>query len=191
MILFNFKIAWRNIWKNKVFSSVNIAGLAISMACCLIISVYVWNELSYDSFHKNLPGIYRITEKQNQAGTLYDVAVTPGPLAPALKKDFPEIQNTVRFGNWGGALKNGVNTFEENGILLTENSVFSIFNFPLLKGNPATALLSPDEIIITEKTAVKYFGKDWQNNPALLGQVFRLNAFSPCSLIKSSSNLGS
>ena len=169
------KMAGRNIWKNKIFSSVNILGLALSMACCLIIGVYVWNESGYDSFHKNMADIYRITEKQNQAGALYDVAVTPGPLAPALKKDFPEIQNTVRFGSWGGALKNGINTFEENNILLTENSIFNIFSFPLLKGNPATALKSPDEIIITEKVAVKYFGKDWQNNPALIGQLFRLN----------------
>jgi putative ABC transport system permease protein len=175
MIKNYFKIAWRNISKNKVFSSVNILGLALSMACCLIISMYVFNELSYDSFHKNLPDIYRITEKQDQAGTLYDVAVTPGPLAPALQKDFPEIQNTVRFGNWGGALKNGSNTFEENNILLTENSVFIIFNFPLLKGNPATALHSPDEIIITEKIAIKYFGNNWKNNPALIGQIFTLN----------------
>lgn len=175
MIPFNIKIACRNIWKNKIFSSVNILGLALSMACCLIISVYVWNELSYDLFNKNLPDIYRITERQNQAGTMYHVAVTPGPLAPALKKDFPEIQNTVRFGSWGGALKNGTNTFEENGILLTENSLFSIFDFPLLKGNPSTALQSPDDIIITEKIALKYFGKDWRNNPALIGQVFKLN----------------
>ncbi|MGZ8558676.1 MAG: hypothetical protein ACXWWC_10095 [Chitinophagaceae bacterium] len=70
----------------------------LSMACCLIISLYVWNELGYDSFHKNLDDIYRITEKQNRAGTLYDVAVTPGPLAPALQKEFPEIVNTVHFG---------------------------------------------------------------------------------------------
>ena len=175
MLLFNIKIAWRNIWKNKIFSSVNILGLALSMACCIIISLYVWNELSYDSFHKNMPDIYRVTEKQNQAGTLYDVAVTPGPLAPSLQKDFPEIANTVRFGSWGGTFKNGINNFEENGVLLTENSIFKVFNFSLIKGNPATALQSPDQIIITEKIAIKYFGKSWQNNPALIGQVFRLN----------------
>ena len=174
MIWFNFKIAWRNIWKNKVFSSINIIGLALSMACCLTISFYVWNELKHDSFHKNLDHIYRITEKQNQAGALYNVAVTPGPLAPALQKDFPEIANTVRFGSWGGVLKNGMKTFGHK-MLLTDNSVFRVFDFDLIKGNPKTALKSPDEIVITESVAEQYFGKNWENDPAILNQIFRLN----------------
>jgi len=175
MIKFNLKIAWRNILKNKVFSGVNIIGLALSMAACLAISMFIWNETHYDDFHKNKDNIYRLTEKQNQAGTMYTVAVTPGPLAPALKKDFPEIVNTIRFGSWSGMVKNGTHTFEEGNMLLTENSVFNSFSFSLVKGNPATALLSPDEIVITENTAVKYFGSDWKNNPAIIGQIFRLN----------------
>ncbi len=175
MLLFNFRIAWRNIRKNKVFSAVNIIGLALSMACCLAISMYVWNETHYDTFHENSHTIYRVTNKQKQAGKMYEVAVTPGPLAPALQKDFPEIKNTVRFGNWGGLLKNGRNVFEEKNVQLTENSIFSMFSFPLLKGNPATALLTKEEIVITENAAVKYFGKDWRNNASLLGEVFTLN----------------
>lgn len=175
MLLFNFKIAWRNIRKNKVFSTVNIIGLALSMACCLAISMYVWNETQYDSFHESSSTIFRVTNKQKQAGKVYEVAVTPGPLAPALQKDFPEIKNTVRFGNWGGLLKNGTKLFQENSIQVTENSFFNIFSFPLLKGNPATALLTKDEIVITEKTAVKYFGKEWQNSASLLNEVFTFN----------------
>lgn len=174
MIWFNFKIAWRTIWKSRVFSSINILGLALSMTSCLIISLYVWSELSYDSFHKNLDDIYRITQRQNQAGTLYTVAVSPGPLAPALQKDFPEILNTVRFGNWGGILTCGNRSFEQ-AMLLTENSLFSVFDFTLLKGNPRTALLSPDEIVISEDVARQYFGKNWQTDQNLLGRVFRLN----------------
>ena len=175
MIQFNLKIAWRNILKNKVFSGVNIIGLALSMASCLAISMYIWNETHYDDFHKNGKNIFRVTERQNQAGVMYSVAVTPGPLAPALKKDFAEIVHTIRFGNWGGVVKNGTRTFEEKNILLTENSVFSSFSFLLVKGNPASALLSPDEIVITESTASKYFGSDWKSNPFIIGQTFRLN----------------
>jgi len=175
MVRFNLKIAFRNIWKSKVFSSINIIGLALSMASCLVIGIYIWNELKYDSFHTNYANIYRITEKQDQAGTTYNVAVSPGPLAPALQKDFPEISTSVRIGNWSGVLKNGNNKFETGKILMTENSFFSIFNFPLIKGNSRTALRSPDEIIITESLAVKYFGKEWQNNPNIIGQIFRLN----------------
>ncbi|MEO6637473.1 MAG: ABC transporter permease [Ginsengibacter sp.] len=170
-----FKIAWRNLWKNKVFSSVNILGLALSMACCIVISLYVWNELSYDSFHKNENSIYRITEKQDQAGTLYNVAVTPGPLAASLQKDFPEISNTVRFGSWSGVLKTRAKAFENNSILLTDNSVFSIFDFKLLMGNPALALKSADQIVVTEKTAAKYFGENWKSKSDIIGQLFTLN----------------
>jgi predicted permease len=175
MIPFNFKIAFRNIKKNRVFSAVNIIGLALSMASCLLISMYIWNELKHDTFHKNGQNIYRLTERQDQAGSFYNVAVTPGPLAPAMQKDFPEIVNTVRFGYWSGILKNGNHTYEEKNIQLTENSIFKIFDFPLVKGNINTALLSPDEIVITENVAEKYFGKDWRMNPAILGQTFRLN----------------
>lgn len=175
MVRFNIKIAWRNLWKSKVFSSINIIGLALSMACCLAISMYIWNQTHYDTFHANEKNIYRITNKQNQAGKFYLTATTPGPLAPALQKDLPEIKSTVRFGNWSGLLKTGSKVYEEKSVQLTENSIFSVFNFPLLKGNAKTALLAIDEIVITEKTAVKYFGKDWRNNPSLLGQVFTLN----------------
>jgi putative ABC transport system permease protein len=175
MLKFNFKIAWRNIRKNKVFSSINIIGLALSMSCCLAISMYVWNEIHYDTFHKYSNDIYRITNKQKQAGNWYLAATTPGPLSIALQKDFPEIKNTVRFGNWSGLLKNGNKIYEEKNVQLTENSIFSVFNFPLLLGNPKTALLGLNEIVITEDIAIKYFGKDWRTNPSILGQVFTLN----------------
>jgi putative ABC transport system permease protein len=175
MILFNLKIAWRNIIKNRTFSAINVTGLALSMACCLVIATYVWSELRHDTFHKNAANIYRITEKQNQAGTIYNVAVTPGPLAEELKKDFPEVINTVRFGSWGGVVKNGTNIMRENKMLLTDNSVFSAFDFPLIKGNPKTALNSPSDIVITENTAKRFFGNKWKENPALIGQRFTLN----------------
>jgi putative ABC transport system permease protein len=175
MFKLNLKIAFRNIWNNKVYSLVNIIGLALSMACCLVIGVFIWNEVHYDAFHTNIDNIYRVTEKQIQAGKLYDVAVTPGPLATALQKDFPEVLNTVSFMQWSGTLKNGVNVFEEKKMLITENSLFSVFNFPLLQGDSKTALQSLDDIVITEKVAEKYFGQDWQSKPSLLGHVFVLN----------------
>jgi putative ABC transport system permease protein len=175
MVRFNLKIAFRNIWKNKVFSSINIIGLALSMASCLIIGIYIWQELNYDTFHSKRSNIFRITEEQNQAGTIYSVAVTPGPLAPALQKDFPEIKYATRIGSWSGVLKNGNAKFDIDKMLVTENSFFSIFNFPLAKGNIQTALLSPNEFVISESLAAKYFGKDWANKPDLIGQTFRLN----------------
>jgi putative ABC transport system permease protein len=170
-----FKTAFRVIWKNKVFSAVNIIGLAISMACCLAIAFYVWNERSYDTFHTNAASLYRITAKQNQAGKLYNVAVTPGPLADALRKDFPEIKNSVRIGNWSGLLKHNNQVYEEKNVQLIENSFFSMFNFKMMLGNAKTALQSPDEIVLTEKEAQRIFGAKWKSNPSLLGEVFTLN----------------
>ncbi len=186
MILFNLKIAWRNIRKNKIFSSINIIGLAVSMACCTVICFYIRNELNHDKFHKNITNIYRITEKQNQAGDLFTVAVTPGRLAAALKKDFPEVKETVRFGSWGGLLKNGSRAFEENSILLTDNSIFKVFDFELLKGNATAVLQSPGDIVLTETTCEKYFGKDWRNNDAILGQSFTMgnDVFTLAGVVK-------
>lgn len=175
MLKFNFIIAWRNIRKNKVFSLINIFGLSLGIACCMAIGQFVWSETHHDTIHKNLKTIYRVTNQQVQAGNKYHVAVTPGPLAPALQEDFAEINNTVRFGNWGGSLKYGDKVYGENSVQLTENSIFSVFNFRLIMGNPKTALLSPDEIVITENTAARYFGAGWRNNPSLIGQQFLWN----------------
>ncbi len=85
------------------------------------------------------------------------------------------MENTVRFGSWSGLLKNGNKSFEENSIQLTDNSLFKVFDFDLIKGNPETALKSPEDIVLTEAACDRYFGKDWRNNPALLGQPFRMN----------------
>src|SRR5687768_1747888 len=175
MTTFYFKIAWRSIWKNKVFSFINLTGLALSMTCCLAIGMFIWDQLHYDHFHANLDNIYRVTEKQDQAGTIYNVAVTPGPLAPALKKDFPEVKETLRLGSWSGLLKSGTHAFQESRILVEENILFTMFDFPFVKGNMRTALQSPVDIVITEATAEKYYGKDWRNNEAMIGQTFTLN----------------
>lgn len=169
------KLAVRNTWRNKAVSFINITGLALSIASCIVIAVYIWNAVHFDSFHKNIGSIYRITEKQDQGGKIFDVAVTPGPLAPALQKDFPEVANTVRFGSWSGLLKKGNVISQEKEMLFADHSMFSMFSFEWLKGNPNTALKSPDDILITESVAVKFFGKDWAKNDAVLGQVFRLN----------------
>ncbi|AMR30818.1 hypothetical protein A0256_04955 [Mucilaginibacter sp. PAMC 26640] len=175
MISFNLKIAFRNLLKNRVFSALNVVGLALSMASCLLISLYVWGEWQQDTFHNDIKNIYRLTESQDQAGKLYNVAVTPGPLAPALENDFPEIAHTVRFGKWSGVLTNGKSSAEQSDIQLTDNSIFTVFNFPLVKGNAATALNEPNGIVITEKVAEQYFGKQWRNNPNIIGQNFLLN----------------
>jgi putative ABC transport system permease protein len=175
MIKNYIKIALRNLLRHKSYSLINIGGLAIGFACCIAIGLYIWDEYSYDRFHTHYDEIYRIVEQQNQAGALHDVPVTPGPLAPVLMGDFPEILQTCRIRRTGAALIFGELTIEQSQILVVDNSFFSLFDFRLVLGNPQKVLLSPDEIVITENMAVRIFGSDWQRSSNLLGQQIQLN----------------
>lgn len=175
MISFNSRIVLENLWRNKVFSSISILGLALSIASCLLIALYIQAAFSYDGFQPNLESIYRVTEKQNRAGKIYKVAVTPPPLAPELKKDFPEIVATARLGRWAGVFTVDKRSYEEKNVFLTENNFLQLFNFPMLKGDAKKALLSPDEVVITATTARRYFGEDWMNNRSILEQTIRLD----------------
>jgi predicted permease len=174
MIRNYFKIAWRNLAKNKVYSLINIGGLAIGLACCLTIGLFIWDEYSYDRFHKKGNDIYRIVERQNQAGEFYKVAVTPGLLAARVKNDFPEIIQTCRMGQRSGILVNGKNTLETASIFVTDNSFFSLFDFKLIAGDPRKILLSADEIVISEDMAEHFFGKNWRQSN-WFGQTFMFN----------------
>ncbi len=181
MLYINIKIALRNLFKNKVYAFINIGGLAVGLAACLAIGLYVADEYSYDHFHQNFDHIYRITEIQKQADGLHPVAVTPGPLAPALEKDFAEIIRTTRVGNWSALLQTGQKSIEPKSTLIVENSFFKMFDFKLLLGNPETVFLNPDELIISESLAEQFFGKDWRNTP-VLGSTVMLNTSIPIAI---------
>jgi len=169
------KIAVRNLWRSPLYSLLNIGGLALGIACCLLITLYVYDEWNYDRFHRNASNIYRVVEKQPQAGEIYDVAITPGPLAPTLKTDFPEVAEVGRIGRWSGLMKYGRQVFEEGNLFFADNGLLRMFDFPLVKGNVAMALTRPDELVMTETTARKYFGNNWQQNPKVIGATLRLN----------------
>lgn len=160
-MLFNYiKIAFRNMIRNKTYSFINITGLAIGMAACILILLWVQDELSYDKFHENADDIYRIVENQYYSGgEPFPVAVTPGPLAKSLKDEFPEVKNSVRLlAGAGGTLKYGEKIFtEKQNAILTEQTFFEIFSFSFIKGNPETALVEPNSIVLSEKLAEKYF----------------------------------
>ena len=177
-----FKIAFRSIVNNKIYSSINIAGLSIGLACCLAIGLYIADELSYDRFNTHFDSIYRLTEKQKQADGDYLVAVTPGPLATMLKKDFPEILETVRVGRWGGSFSNGKQIWEAQNLLIVDPSFFSIFDFPLLAGNAAEAFQGIHEVIISESMAQKLFGPDWSKK-AVIGKTLSFNSEQPLTLV--------
>ena len=172
-----FKIGWRNLIKNKGYSFINISGLAIGLACCILIGLYTWDEYNYDRFHRQFNNLYRVVDQQIQAGSTYNVAVTPGPLASALKDDFPEILQTCRLGKTrrNGILQVDSLYFEPKEILVTDNSFFSLFDFKLRQGNSKKALLGPDDIVISESLATQIFGYDWKYSKNVLGQQIQFN----------------
>jgi len=153
------KIAFRNIQRHKGYSFINIFGLAIGLTCCLLILLWVQDELSYDKFHQHAENIYRIEQEQNYSGRLYHVNVTPYLCAPVWKEEIPEIIDATRYANCGSrSLRYGEKSFVENNVQAVDPAFFTIFDYPLLQGNRHTVLNEKYSIIIDEITAEKYFG---------------------------------
>lgn len=175
------KIAVRNLWKNKVYSGMNIVGLALGLACCTAIGLYIVDELQYDRFHTNFDRIYRLAEHQKQADGWHDVVVTPGPLAPALARDFPEVAQTLRIGKWGGVIGQGRQVAEAEQMLIVDPSFFSLFNFPLVAGNRQQVLRTPNELVISESMAARLFGANWARL-GILGKPVSFNGESSFTL---------
>lgn len=148
-----FLVTWRNLKKNTVYSFINIMGLAIGMACCTLILLWVHDELSFDKFHENYRDIYRtIPEIQ---GTKY--SSNPLSLAAVFKAQYPEVKKITRFYNWKPLIKTGDNIHDGSGGLV-DDDFFSIFTFPFIEGSPETALSSRENIVLTESAATRYFG---------------------------------
>ncbi len=165
------KTAFRNLIKNKGFTVINILGLALGLATCLLIVFYVFDELSYDRFNTKADRIYRLNNDIKFGGNENSYAVSPAPAAAALKSDFPEIEQVARFRNQGGnQVRKGNQNIHEDMMIYADNSIFSIFTLPMISGSPETALTAPHTIVITERTAKKYFGKT-----NVTGQVLTLN----------------
>ncbi len=157
MIKNYLKIAFRNLVRHKAYSLLNISGLAIGMACSILILLWVNDELSFDRFHANANEIYRLT---CNAGD-FNAAVSPAGMGEGLQKDMPEIKACVRVSKTSTNLfEVGNNKFEEKRAFFVDSNFLQVFDFRLLKGNPVTALQRPDGILITEEMAKKYFGSE-------------------------------
>ncbi len=148
-------IACRNLLRHKAFSFINVFGLAIGMACSILILLWVQDELSYDRFHRRAGHLYRITCQASEA----KAAVSPAALAGALKAQMPPVKNAVRLMNAAHLLEVGNRKFEETRIFYVDASFLEMFSFPLREGDARTALQRPDGILITETMARKYFGE--------------------------------
>ncbi|MDH4219079.1 MAG: ABC transporter permease [Candidatus Aminicenantes bacterium] len=153
-----YKVAFRKIRRHKGYSFINIAGLAIGMACCILMLLWVQDELSFDRFHKNGNDIYRVISEFRTSGKVTHNARTPNPLGPALAERYPEVINFTRyqgFDDW--LVKCGEKSFLNDFLGTADPSFFEIFTFPFVKGDPKTALNNRHSIVITEKMARKYF----------------------------------
>jgi putative ABC transport system permease protein len=160
MIRNYIKVAFRNLWKNKGYSAINIIGLAVGLATCLLILLYVWDELSYDRFHENAKRIYRVDSDIRFGGTDMKLAVSSDPMGSTLKKDYPEVEQFARIyaSSGGRLLKKGDNYINEVSLAFVDSTFFDVFSFSLISGNAKTALNDPNTAVISESAAVKYFG---------------------------------
>jgi len=163
-----FKIAWRNLRKNKLYSFINITGLTIGIISCLLIGVYIKHELSYDRFNTRADNIVRVTMEYNLGGASEKMAVTGTKVGPQFKRIFPEVTDYVRLMKASRIVGYNNQLFEESNFLYAEPSLFSIFSFKLIKGNANDALNAPNKIVVTQTMAKKYFG-----NEEAIGKVLK------------------
>jgi putative ABC transport system permease protein len=155
------KIALRNIIRHKLYSFVNISGLAVGMACFILILLWVQHELSYDRFHENIENLYRVYEKWEIGGQDFYHDNTPGPLAEDLKNKFPEVVNSTRFLYAGGKpIRYGEKSYYEQYLYYADQAFLDMFSFPLIRGNKESALKDPSSIVISNEIAKKYFGDE-------------------------------
>ena len=178
-----FKIALRNLWKNKGYSAINIIGLSMGIATCLLITLYVLDELSFDRYNKKADRIYRINADIKFGGDEQKLAVAPDPMAFTMVKDYPEVENAVRFRNYGPSLvKKGNENIKEERVIYADSTLFDVFTLPMIAGNPKKALAEPNSVVITENIANKYF-----NSTNVLGKTLRFdnrNDFKITGVIK-------
>ncbi len=177
MIKNYFKIAFRNIWKNKGYSAINIFGLAIGLATCLLITLYVTNELSYDNYTKNANRIYRINSDLRFGGGDLHMTQTSDMMGQLLKKDYPQVEEYTRiFNNDGDKLiKKGYEFINEPRVANVDSTFFSVFALPVIEGDTKTALNQPNTVVVTESTARKYFPLDAIHNMTnVLGKIIEV-----------------
>lgn len=172
-----FKIAWRN----RLYSFINIFGLTTGLTCCLLIGVYISDELSYDKFNVNADRIVRATMEYSTGGGVTDAAQTGTKVGPQFKRIFPEVEDYARLMKYHRVIGYGDKLFTEENFLYADSSFFKIFSFPFVMGNSATALNTADKVVLTQKAAKKYFG---DADP--MGKVLKINDrdFSVSGVVK-------
>jgi len=170
MIKNYFKIALRTLLRHRGFAFINVAGLAVGLACCVLILAYVRHEWSYDRHHENADRIYRLVLDVHTPDETAHAAVSVLPFGPALKAEYPEVLGYVRFHDVTALIEHEGRRFQEDHVLYTDGAFFDVFTFPLAEGDPATALAAPYSMVLTDAAARKYFGRT-----GVVGQTLRVD----------------
>jgi len=170
MWIHHLKVTMRNIIRHKGYAFLNIFGLATGMACCILIGLWVLDELNYDRFHENVSSICRVESDQEFNGRTLHIYWTPHPLGPALKAEIPEVEDSTRAQNLRAQLlRYEDKAFEEYDVWCVDQSFLEMFTFPMIQGNPENALSGTFSLLMTERLATKFFGDE---NP--IGKVINL-----------------
>lgn len=156
------KIAFRSLWKRKLFSFINIIGLSVGISCFFLIMINVRDEFSYDNFHENAENLYRVALERIYPDNVIFYSVIPYSIGDSMMSDFPEVENMTRISKVREEIvfRYQDKTFEEDKIILVEPNFFEIFSIPLFKGDPATIFSTQNSIVLTKDTALKYFGEE-------------------------------
>jgi putative ABC transport system permease protein len=180
------KIALRNLWRNKIYSIINLFGLALGITCALVIFIFLKYELSFDTFHTHSQQVYRIVQHNKTAEGMQFWNTTAYPLAEALSRDFPDIVTTQVAGPFNRIIssedaKGKIRKFEEKKLLFVAPNYLDLFDFKgvyqnlWLEGNPKTAFSAPNAVVLSQKLAYKYFPEAIQKQESILGKVLKLN----------------
>jgi len=160
MIKNYFKIAWRNLKKNRLYAFINITGLTVGIVSFLLIGLYIRHEVSFDRFNANADRIARVTMDYNYGGASQKVAVTGTKVGPQFKRTFPQVVDFVRVEKRRAVVNYNNRVFQEKRVLYADPSFFKIFSFNLLSGSAGDVLSAPDKIVITQTMAKKYFDQE-------------------------------
>ncbi|HXL58556.1 MAG TPA: ABC transporter permease, partial [Chitinophagaceae bacterium] len=166
-----FKTAFRNLLKNKFYTSINVIGLAVGLATCLLILLYVLDELSFDKYNVNADRIYRVNNEIKFGGNYFDLAQGPALMGSTMVREFPQVEQYTRIRWYGSFLvKKGNENIQEGRVGFADSTLFDVFTLPMIAGDPKTALKEYHSLVVTETVAKKYF-----NSTDVVGKTLRIN----------------
>jgi len=167
-----FKVALRNLYKDKFYSFLNIIGLAIGIAASFLIVLYVVDELSYEQTFKDKERIYRVATAANFGdGQLTHVAASSAPLAGGFKNEIPEVESITRFQPISLNITEGDNFYKENKVFFADSTFFKVFSYEIIEGDPERILVEPNSLVLTRSMAIKYFGEEALNTGEVVGKI--------------------